>query len=83
MVVVFTITEINYLVISLFYDLVQLILHFMFVILSSLAALIAMPPAERQQRRCLTKRHSPYFSRRPSHQIIFKQNILFKFRFSN
>ena len=59
------------------------LLVFMFVVLISLAALFAFFPARRQKQLRLFKTHSPCSSRRPSGQVIFKINILFKFSFTN
>ena len=69
MVVVFT--EINYLVVSLFFDLVLPIV-FIFVVLSSLAVLFAFP-AWGQKGPSLPQRHLPYSSRSPSGQLIFNK----------
>ena len=73
MVFPFAMTEINYLVVSLFYDLVRPFSYLYLLVLSSLNALFAWFLALGQKRLCLTRIHSPHFSRSPSGQLIFKQ----------
>ena len=55
----------------------------MLVVLSSLAVLSALFPAKLQKRPWLPHNHSPHSSKRPLNQVIFKQNIPFKFSFAN
>ena len=83
MVVAFTITKINYLKVGLFCDLMRPLFVFTFVVLSSLAALFALFSAYRQKRLWLPQRNSLCFSRSPSCQVIFKQNISSKLSFTN
>ena len=77
MVVVFTFTKIDYLLVGLFYNLVRPLFVFIFVVINSLAALFALFSAEQEKQSCLPQSYLPYCSRRPSGQVIFKQNIPF------
>ena len=80
-VVVFTITGINYSMVNLFCHLMRppfLYIH-AFAILSSLDALFVLFPASYAS----PQRHLPYCGRRLSGQVIFKENIFLKFRFKN
>ena len=83
MMVIFTIIEINCLIIGAFYHLVR---PFIFVVRSASTALFALFPAEQQKWIWPFQTHLPFFSKplffskRSSRQIIFKPNILSKFK---
>ena len=83
MVVVFTITEINYLVVSLFFDLVRVILYlylwYKVLWLRYLPCFWHSNKIDYAFAQC----HSLHSKRSPSGRVVFKQNILSKFGFTN
>ena len=85
MVVAFTITEINYLMVSLFCDLVLLLFYLYLQLLSSLTALLLVSGTATKTAMA-SQSHSPYSCKSRSYQVIFKQifflsSVLQIFRF--
>ena len=74
MVVAFTVTEINYFVINLFFDVVLPLSCLIFVVLISFGCTICLiSGVVTKSGYGFHKNHSPYFSRGTSGRVIFKQ----------